>query len=153
MKRTLISLLLALILALSVQACAEEPVKLKGLVEAGVRVDDPGTGPCYEAIVDLTGYALDFEVYDADQKETKINMALVSGESYDLIRGASLTQLFNFIENGALAPLNDVIDECAPELKAAFSEEVWKACTMDDGNIYFIPSTSMPRLWNGIVIR
>ena len=153
MKKTLTCLLLALVLALTALACAEEPVKLRGLVESGVLVDDPGTGPCYEDIVALTGYELDFDVYDPDQKETKINMALASGESYDMIRGASLTQLFTFIENDALAPLNEAIDAYAPELKAAFSEEVWKAFTMDDGNIYCIPSTAMPRLWNGIVVR
>ena len=153
MKKTLVCLLLVSLLSFNLLASAEEPVRLKGLVESGVLADDPGTGPCYQDIVDLTGYELDFEVYDPDQKDIKINMALASGEDYDMIRGASLTQLFTFIENGALAPLNDAIDKYAPELKNAFSEDVWKAFTMDDGNIYCIPSTSMPRLWNGMVIR
>ena len=152
MKRTMLSLILALVLFATCFATAEEPVHLKALVENGVLVDDPMTGPCYEAIVGLTGYALDMEVYSSDQAETKIYMALSSEEAYDYVRGASISQLFKMIENNAVAPLDDLIDEYAPELKAAFSEDVWNAIKIN-GHIYFIPSTAMPRLWNGIVIR
>ena len=78
MKRTMLSLILALVLFATCFATAEEPVHLKALVENGVLVDDPMTGPCYEASVGLTAYALHMEVYSSDQAETKFYMALSS---------------------------------------------------------------------------
>lgn len=130
----------------------EKPV-LRGLVETGVLVDSPSTGPNYEDIVEATGYELQLDIYQDDQRETKINMAIASGEDYDFVRGSTNTMIFNFIDNGALAPLNAAIDQYGQDLKAAFDEAVWREVTYEDGNIYVVPSTGMPRLWNGLTIR
>ena len=153
--KRIVSLGLALMLLLTASvAFAEDTVTLKALLPlGGVLVDEIGTGPSYEALKEITGYELDISSFTPDQGVTTINMAMASREDYDYIRGASADMLLNYVENGAVAPLTESIEKYGQDLKALFSEDVWKAFTLDDGNIYAIPSVTNPRIWNTMTIR
>ena len=70
------------------------------------------------------------------------NLMLVSGDLPDVVGGDSLKDLFfKYGMEGAFIPLNDLIDEHAPNLKAFFEEHprVAQAITAPDGKIYHIP--------------
>ncbi len=155
-NRTWVAAALAVLMLLAVPmgVLAEDTKPLKGLVVmGGVLANDVGTGPAYEAIKDRTGYALDLNVYQPDQMETSVNLAMASRENYDYIRGVSIPMLFNYVENKAVAPLTESLEKYGQDLKALFSEEVWDAFTFDDGNIYAIPSLSNARIWNTLTMR
>ena len=153
--KRIVSLVLALMLLSTTSAVfAEEAPKLKALLPmGGVLVDEVATGPSYEALKEVSGYELDISTYSLDQNQTTINMAMASKEDYDYIRGATADMLLNYVANGAVAPLTESIEKYGQDLKALFSEDVWKAYTFDDGNIYAIPSVSNPRIWNTMTIR
>jgi putative aldouronate transport system substrate-binding protein len=127
---------------------------LKGLVAmGGALVHDVGTGPAYEAIAEKTGYQLKLDVYQPDQMETSVNMAMASKQDYDFIRGATATMLFNYIQNKAIAPLTESIEKYGSDLKTLFTDDMWYELTFDDGEIYGIPSLGNPRIWNSTAIR
>ncbi|GAB3485449.1 extracellular solute-binding protein [Marinomonas epiphytica] len=69
------------------------------------------------------------------------NLMLVSGNLPDVVGGNSLKDSFiQYGMEGAFLPLNDLIDEYAPNIKAFFEEnpDLKKAITAPDGNIYHI---------------
>lgn len=81
----------------------------------------------------------------------QFNLMMASGQLPDIVAGDSLRD--NFIRygmEGAFMPLNKLIDQHAPNLKAFFKThpDVQRAITAPDGNIYFIPYVP-----DGIVAR
>ena len=81
-----------------------------------------------------------------DVWDQRTNLMLSTGEPFELFhvmenRVPSPT----FAARGALTPLNDLIDEYAPELREMFTEDQWTAVTVD-GEIYAIPA-----IWRQIV--
>ncbi|WP_127582481.1 extracellular solute-binding protein [Paenibacillus koleovorans] len=84
----------------------------------------------------------------------KLNMILSSGQDYDMINLSATARnlLGTYIKNGALQPLNEAIDKYGPNLKKAFTKEVWDMVS-SDGKIYAIPTTNYTAVVDGIVIR
>ena len=76
----------------------------------------------------------------ADSKEV-FNIMLASGDIPDIIHYASKSDMDKAGLDGALIPLNQLIDQYAPDLKKFYDEnpEVKKAATAPDGNIYYLP--------------
>ena len=71
-----------------------------------------------------------------------LNLMLASGEIPDIVGSSRLKDFVNqYGPEGAFIPLNDLIDEHAPNLKAYFDERpnVRSALTAADGNMYYIP--------------
>ena len=71
-----------------------------------------------------------------------MNLLLASGELPDIIGSSKIKQVVNqYGPQGTFMPLNDLIDEHAPHLKAFFDErpDVRAAITAADGNMYYIP--------------
>lgn len=71
---------------------------------------------------------------------TKLNTASAAGEEFDLVWTANWA--FNYDENvkkGAFLPLDDLIDEYAPETKKAIPDFTWDA-TKHQGQIYAVPN-------------
>jgi putative aldouronate transport system substrate-binding protein len=71
----------------------------------------------------------------------KVNLMVSAGESCDLLFVApwmnpSFAQLY---ANGALAPLNDMLDANAPALKESIPTMAWNATSID-GKIYGVPN-------------
>ncbi|MET3849044.1 ABC transporter substrate-binding protein [Paenibacillus sp. OAE614] len=80
---------------------------------------------------------------DTDFTEKK-NLLLASGDLPDAFYGAGFTdyELVNYGKDGTLIPLEDLIDQYAPNLKALLESrpDIRSAITAPDGHIYGLPS-------------
>ncbi len=75
-------------------------------------------------------------------KTEALNLMLASGEIPDIVGSSRLKDFVNqYGPEGAFLPLNDLIEEHAPHLKAFFEErpEIKSAISAADGNMYYIP--------------
>lgn len=95
----------------------------------------------HDYIVEQSG--IDFKIFNmagSDELGTKINLSLASEEAIDAVqtsyRQASMADLQS---RGAIMPLKALIDEHAPILKKAFSEDQWKSVSDINGEIWAIP--------------
>ena len=71
-----------------------------------------------------------------------LNLMLASGDMPDIVGSSRLKDFVNqYGPEGAFQPLNDLIDEHAPHMKAFFEErpEIASAISAADGNMYYIP--------------
>lgn len=123
----------------------EEPIKMTMLA--------PGTGMAeWKDMPTLTEYAkktnIDFDYTTPPLSDfgTRFNLTFASGELPDVIFGPGAGVLTPALEvdygqQGLLLPLNDLIDEYAPNLKKLLEErpEVRQSITTTDGNIYTLP--------------
>lgn len=69
------------------------------------------------------------------------NLMMASGEIADIVCYSSKAEFGKYGTSGAFLPLNDLIEQYAPNIKKTFEElpEVRKMATSLDGSIYFIP--------------
>ena len=75
-------------------------------------------------------------------KTEALNLVLASGKIPDIVGSSRLKDFVNqYGPEGAFLPLNDLIDEHAPNLKAFFEKNpnIASAIKAADGNIYYIP--------------
>ena len=75
-------------------------------------------------------------------KTEVLNLMLASGKIPDIVGSSRIKDFVNqYGPEGAFIPLNDLIEEHAPNLKAFFEErpEVASALKAADGNMYYIP--------------
>lgn len=152
--KNLFALLLALVMVLSVSGLADESTWLtneKITLDAFVQLyANPGCTDeldkneftkYYEELtnVHINWVEVDYGASDADNV-TKLNMMLASNNYPDVILGNSFTKL-SLYQAGLdkiLVPLNDLIDEYAPNLCALFEKrpDIKAMWTAPDGNIY-----------------
>jgi len=74
--------------------------------------------------------------------EEKRNLSFNGGEYYDVYikSGISAVEAFQYGSQGIILPLNDLINEHMPNLKAILDEQdLWGQITSADGNIYALP--------------
>ncbi|MDV7143216.1 extracellular solute-binding protein [Tropicimonas sp. TH_r6] len=79
---------------------------------------------------------------NSTSSEEAFNLLLASGKIPDIVGTSRIKDfVFQYGPQGAFLPLNDLIDEHAPNLKAYFDErpEVKAALSAADGNLYYIP--------------
>lgn len=81
-----------------------------------------------------TGVTLDIEYMVGDMNE-KASIMIASGDYPDLIWGSDAQD--RFIEAEAMIPLNDLIDQHAPNIKKYYADDLGKM-KQADGNIYHI---------------
>ena len=75
-------------------------------------------------------------------KTEALNLMLASGEIPDIVGSSRLKDFVNqYGPEGAFLPLNELIEEHAPHLKAYFDERpnIKSALSAADGNMYYIP--------------
>ncbi len=75
-------------------------------------------------------------------KTEALNLMLATGAIPDIVGSSRLKDFVNqYGPEGAFIPLNDLIDEHAPNLKAFFESrpEIANAISAADGNMYYIP--------------
>lgn len=83
----------------------------------------------------------------------QFNLLIATGQLPDIVGGSGVTDgIIKYGMEGAFLPLNKLIDQHAPNIKAFFKEnpEVAKAITAPDGNIYYmpyVPDGSVSRGW------
>lgn len=124
------------------------------IVDEGITLSlmAPGVGNPWEDMVtmqeysEMTGIELEYSTPPIDDFETRFNLAFASGDLPDIIYAPGNTALspareVDYGRQGLLIPLNDLIDEYAPNLSALMEErpEVRSAVTTPDGNIYALP--------------
>ena len=79
---------------------------------------------------------------NTDNSEEAFNLLLASGDIPDIVGTMRIKEYVNqFGPEGAFQPLNDLIEEHAPNLKAFLDArpELKAAITSADGNIYYVP--------------
>ncbi|MBM7069180.1 extracellular solute-binding protein [Actibacterium sp. 188UL27-1] len=79
---------------------------------------------------------------NTDNSEEAMNLLLATGKMPDIVGTSRIKDVvFQYGPEGAFLPLNDLIDEHAPNIKAFFDErpEVKAALQASDGNLYYIP--------------
>ncbi|MBP3961958.1 extracellular solute-binding protein [Paenibacillus lignilyticus] len=90
-------------------------------------------------------------VWDTTQKDSlkeKRNILLAGGEYPELFYASAFSRsdLFKYGKQGVFVPLNDLIDNYAPNFKALMDKYpiIGKGITMPDGNIYGLPTIYDP---------
>lgn len=156
--KNLFALLLALVMVLSVSGLAdestwltEEKVTLNAFVQLPANphcIDELANNEFTKYYEDLTNVHInwvevDYGAADSDNV-TKLNVMLASNNYPDIILDSSFTKL-SLYQAGLdkiLVPLNDLIDEYAPNLCTLFEQrpDIKAQWTAPDGNIYGLGS-------------
>ena len=96
----------------------------------------------------MTNIEIDWEMAPADSFSEKFNLALGGGDLPDAFHSAMVSEsdLTKYGKQGVFIPLDDLIDDYAPNFKQLMEEypEVEEAVTMPDGNIYSFPFMNHP---------
>lgn len=144
----------------SAQKAAEVKVNKEGfpIVDEEIQLTmmAPGTGvEEWENMELLTDYAektniqFKYVTPPISDFQTKLNLAFTSGDTGDIIYGAGTDNLtpgmeVDYGEQGVLMPLEELIEEYAPNLKKLLEErpDIKKSITTVDGHIYSLPMVS-----------
>ncbi|GAB2542324.1 extracellular solute-binding protein [Gracilibacillus alcaliphilus] len=116
----------------------------------------PGTGlaewadmAVLQEYQEMTNIHFTFDTPPLSDFQTKLNLAFASGDVKDVIYGAGSDNLtpgmeVDYGEQGILLPLEDLIEEHAPNIQKLFEEDpdVKKSVTTLDGHIYSLPRVS-----------
>lgn len=113
----------------------------------------------WKAVEEATGVKLDWDLISTEVKDEQFNLVMTSGDLPDIMAyyegKKGFTSVNKFGIEGAFLPLEDLIRENAPHLKAALLDDpkVKEAITAADGNIYYIPMLSALNAARGWYIR
>jgi len=102
---------------------------------------------------ELSNTDLTFNLLPHENYNQSMSLLLASGELPDLLqtKGINLPEIAPAIDAGVLLPLNDLIDQYAPNLKSKVPAESWKSGRVSkDGVIYGIPGENP--ITNGTVV-
>jgi len=142
------------------EAAAKAEVNKEGLPivddEITLTMIAPGTGlakwedmPFLQEYSDETNVYFDYNTPPVNDFQTNLNLAFASGDIEDVIFGAGSDHLTPSMEvdygaQGILMPLEDLIDEYAPNIKKMLKErpDIEKSITSVDGHIYSLPMVS-----------
>lgn len=100
----------------------------------------PGSTIVGDIIRADTGIKLNREALVGDL-ETRVGLMIASGDYPDMVVAAHFTSLLK--DAGALRPLNELIDEHAPNLKRLYANH-WEMLQQEDGNVYWLPIQAIP---------
>lgn len=93
---------------------------------------------------------------NSTNSEEAMNLLLATGKIPDIVGSGRIKDVVNeYGPQGAFLPLNDLIDEHAPNLRAFFDEfpQIESALKAADGNIYYIPYAPDGKYGRGYFIR
>ncbi|WP_408006952.1 extracellular solute-binding protein [Pseudalkalibacillus sp. A8] len=168
--KKIITLLLTVILVLtgciSKEEASKEPSKEVEVNKEGFPIVDeeinltmmaPGTGlaewkdmPTLKEYSEKTNINFKYITPPMSDFQTKLNLAFASGDIADIIYAAGSSNLtagmeVDYGKQGVLVPLEDLIEEHAPNIQKIFEEnpEIKKSITTVDGHIYSLPAINM----------
>ncbi len=136
---SLLVLLLVLSLALPAVTAAQDYQEIDVFI-ADSLPDYPGETILGEIIREETGVKLNRE-YLVGDLEQKVGLMIASQDYPDMLVAAHFTD--KFVEAGALIPLEDLIEEHAPNIKKQYAKHL-EAITKEDGHIYYLPQLAIP---------
>ncbi|SNS51315.1 extracellular solute-binding protein [Tropicimonas sediminicola] len=93
---------------------------------------------------------------NSTNSEEAMNLLLATGKLPDIVGSHLIKDFVNqYGPQGAFVPLNDLIEEHAPNVKALFeaNPKIKSAITAADGNIYYLPYTPDGKFGRGYFIR
>lgn len=145
---------------------SSEPVTLTAWATLGEKASQVITSnndiPVYDVLEELTGVGVEWTNVSGTDEDTQLNLLIASGKLPDLVyynwQNKYSGGLAKAISDGVAIPLNDLIEEHAPNLTALFEEcpDLKKQLSLDDGTIAMFPSArtdSRVRIWFGPQIR
>lgn len=128
----------------------EEPITLT-MMAPDVGLQNWNEMPVLQDMEKLTNIKFVFNNAPKDSFETKKNLVFASGEYPDVFYAAGLTpaEQMNYGEQGILIPLEDLIENYAPNFKKVLEEnpDVRKSITAPDGHIYSLPVIEFNQPW------
>lgn len=140
--KKLLTLLLVCAMVFSMAATASAELKGPGnvtLKRLGTNVGfDVNADYMVPVIKEATGYDVEYFSLPAENADEKLLMDVAGGADYDVVN-VSANQWRTLMAQGALLPLNDLLEQYGQDIYAGNTEEVWAALTGDDGNIYGVP--------------
>ncbi|GGA41669.1 extracellular solute-binding protein [Paenibacillus physcomitrellae] len=107
--------------------------------------------PVLQEMEKKTNIHFEFQNAAKDSFDTKKNLVFASGEYPDIFYAAGLTpaEQMNYGGQGILIPLEDLINNYAPNFKKVLEEnpDVRKSITAPDGHIYSLPVIDFNQPW------
>lgn len=85
-----------------------------------------------------TGYQVEYYALPAENADEKLLMEVASGTDYDIVN-LDVDQWRTLVSNGALLPLNDLLEAYGQDILKGNSDETWKALSDENGVIYGVP--------------
>ncbi|HBU83893.1 MAG TPA: ABC transporter substrate-binding protein [Paenibacillus sp.] len=121
-----------------------EPVSLKMVSPKAALAPEYSQMEIFKKLEEQTNVKIEWEnIPDTDFTEKK-NLLLASGDLPDAFYGAGFSdyELVNYGTDGTILPLEDLIDQYAPNLKALLERrpDIKSSITAPDGHIYGLPS-------------
>lgn len=141
MVRRILLLALAVLMCMPAGALAEGTPMTMFINSAAGQTDKWGQDEFSQEIIKQTGVQLTLEKPAADDNQ-KLNLMLASGSQLpDLILFDKTNPAYaEMVEAGMLLPLDQLIDQYAPEFKqTSFYQSEWALMRYDDGNVYYVP--------------
>ena len=138
MKRTrLMALVMAAVMALAIAlpALADEAVPEVTLYLTFSGTTANADNPVLDAIEEATGVRLNVIQAAPGDEETKLNTMIASRELPDLFRVDNISDMQQFIEEGMVMPLDDLLAEYGPNILAEVGDILPQApANQIDGN-------------------
>lgn len=121
---------------------------------------NPAEGEFWKKLEEETNIHIEWVTYLETEAEEKFKLLMASGDYPDGFiggLGGNDNDIITYGSEGIYIPLNDLIDEYAPNFKRRVSEEypnLMKTITCPDGNIYGMPSVLYnPDIYNNTFIN
>lgn len=121
---------------------------------------NPAEGELWQWLEEKTNVHIEWVTYLESEATEKFKLLMASGEYPDAFMGAlggSDNDIITYGNEGIYIPLNDLIDQYAPNFKKRVEEEypdLMKMITCADGNIYGMPSVLYnPDIYNNTFIN
>lgn len=99
---------------------------------------DPTTDIMVDVLQERTGYEVEYFALPAENADEKLAMEVSGGADYDVVQ-CSPSQFQTLMSQGALMPLDDLLNAYGQDILAGVSEDSWRAVSGEDGQIYGIP--------------
>ncbi|GLC89652.1 extracellular solute-binding protein [Lysinibacillus piscis] len=122
----------------------EEKVTLKFMTSSSpLAPEDPNDKLIYKRLEEDTNVHVEWRNFVGEAFPERRNLAMSSGEMPDAIINSAYSdyELLKLAEDGAIIPVNDLIDQYMPNLKKVLEEapQYRSMMTAPDGNIYSFP--------------
>ncbi|GBF73292.1 hypothetical protein PA598K_01578 [Paenibacillus sp. 598K] len=121
-------------------SAAADPPMITALMSK--TTDFPEDNTVIQAIREQSGINLQVQTVSGDDYETRLNTLLVSGQPPDIFT-VNKTKIQELITNGAILPLDELVEQHAPNIKENRGEYM-KGGAYVDGKSYGIPDGFVP---------
>ncbi|SDD69311.1 putative aldouronate transport system substrate-binding protein [Paenibacillus sp. UNCCL117] len=113
---------------------------------------DPNNDPVGKDIEARTGYKVAYSMLPKDKPDEKLNIEIASGTEYDIL-ALTPTQFYTLVAQGALQPLDELVNKHGANMKKAISASSWELGKYN-GKLYGIPQKNeRPNIDKSMIVR